>query len=75
MATYREALSNIDEELRFQLLGAILDASQKHVNYDILNEKYLSMYHFINNIMYWDETPQGAIYWIKEAEKYNEHGR
>lgn len=72
MATYREALSDIDDELRFQLLGAMLDDSEKDINYDIFDEEYISMNHFLGSIMYWSNTPQGFDYWSEKAANYKE---
>lgn len=72
MITYRDKIGELPDELKFELLRALLFMNNKHINYSMLDEEFNDWNRFILRLFTWDLTPQGHVFWhtIYEKEKY-----
>lgn len=70
MATYRNKLLELDEDIRIEIVKAVIIAEHLRwqVNY-ILDTDFDNWNQFISSIFLWSETPQGHNYWAQIVYK------
>lgn len=68
MATYRDKLLELDEDIRIEIVKAVIISEDLlwQIN-NVLDIEFDSWATFISSIFLWSGTPQGHDYWAKKT--------